>query len=218
MTDILLAYGGIQMEWFSQLIGTLKLFVSTRIIIAIFLTSGFLLFFDKYISFLEEIIKTYKSYIAILFIFTGILIIVDIAISIIHYVSKNLTSYDLERWKIKRRIKSLNNHEKAILREFFIQESEKIKLPVNNPDVVGLIKKGILSSTGAYVRHLPVGVIKYVEISYKARELVNFKLIGWPESRPKKQELVSIWENRPQFIKVILAEKEHHSPFEEWLK
>jgi hypothetical protein len=75
-----------------------------------------------------------------------------------------------------------------------------------------------LSSTGAYVRHLPVGVIKYVEISYKARGLVNFKLIGWPESRPKKQELVSIWENRPQFIKVILAENEHHSPFEEWLK
>jgi cytochrome b subunit of formate dehydrogenase len=122
LTDIFLAYGGIQMEWFSQLIGTLKLFVSTRIIIAIFLTSGFLLFFDKYFSFLEEIIKNYESYIAILFIFTGILIIVDIVISIIHYVSKNLTSYDLEKWKIKRRIKSLNNHEKAILRIFYTRK------------------------------------------------------------------------------------------------
>ena len=206
------------MEWFSQIIGTLKLFISTRIIVAIFLTSGFLLFFSKYISFLEKIIKIYKSYIAILFIFTGILIIVDIAISIIHYVSKNLSSYDLKRWNIKRKMKSLNDHEKAILREFFIQESERIKLPVNNSDVAELIKKGILSSTSPYVAHLPVGVINYVEISYGARGLVKFKLIGWPESRPKKQELVSIWENRPQFIKVILAEKAHHSPFEEWLK
>jgi hypothetical protein len=43
-------------------------------------------------------------------------------------------------------------------------------------------------------------------------------LIGWPEGQPQKEELNSIWENRPGFIRVIEAEKARRSPFEEWLK
>lgn len=203
------------MDWFSQLIGALKLFVSTRIIIGIFITSGFLFFFGKYFPFLEDTIHTYKAWIFIIFIFTAAIIIVDIVTSITRYIIKIIQSYDLKRWIIKRRIKSLNDAEKFILREFFIQSKDMIKLPINNHDVVRLIEKEILETTVTYVKTLPVGIIKYVEISYKAKELLDLKLIGWPEGRPQKKELKNIWENRPQFIRVIEAKDDSH--FAEWL-
>lgn len=204
------------MDWFSQLISTLKLFISARIIFGILITSGFLLFFGKYFPFLEEIINTNKALIFIVFILTAAILIFDIVSSVINYISKIIKPNTLKRWILKRRIKSLNDSEKAILREFFIQGKEDIKLPINNPNVAGLIEKGILYIIVGYsVKHLPVGVIAYVGISYGARELLNLELIGWPESRPQKRELKRILENRPQFIKVIEAERD---PFKEWLK
>jgi len=209
------------MDWFSQVIGVLKLFVSTRIIIGILITSGFLLFFGKYFPFLDEIIYNNKAIIFIIFIFTAAILIVAIATSIINPILKIIKSYNVKRWLMKRYIKALNDSEKAILREFFLQGKDEIILPVNNPNVVKLIEKGILSSTGAYIKHLPIGTTMYVEISYEARELIDLKLIGWPEGmpkRPKQKEFNNILKNRPQFINVIKAEKAERNPFDEWFK
>src|SRR4030042_3773075 len=196
------------MDWFSRIIEAVKLFFSTRITIGRVMTSGFLLFFDGYFPFLEEIIKTYeptKPVNAIIFIFTAILIMYDIA------TTKTIIS-KLKMFRIKRKINSLNEDEKAILREFFIQNEEEIKLPINNPIVSGLIEKGILSTTRYYVKNLPVGVIQYVVINYEARKLLDLRLIGWPEIKPTEKELDIIMKNRPQFIRIIKSE----SPIRDW--
>jgi hypothetical protein len=48
-----------------------------------------------------------------------------------HYASKIIKSDDLERWRVKKRIEALDESEKAILREFFIQERRLIKLALD---------------------------------------------------------------------------------------
>ncbi len=202
------------MDWYSRIIDSIKLIFSTRIAVGLFITSGVLLFFDKYFPFLQEITNQYKPLIAIIFIFTAAIIICDILTLLYNYLYHNFVE-KIETWLLKRKIYALNNSEKAILREFFIQSKDEIKLPINDFHVSKLIMKGILSlSSPGYVDNLPVGIIRYVEIDYNAKILLNFKAIGWPESKPTMKELEFIDENRPQFIKVISS----NSPMDTWVR
>jgi hypothetical protein len=198
------------MDLVSRIVDAIKLIVSLRIAVAVFLTTGILLLFGKYFPFLEYIIQTYqpiKVISLILFIFSSTYILVNIATSIINYM-KTVIKKNINRWILKIRIYSLNESEKAILREFFMQNVDEIKLPINNPDVARLIRKGILSVPiqHGYVKILPVGIIRYVEISYYSRELLSSRLIGWPEGKPTEEEKDFIRKNRPQFMKIILSE------------
>jgi hypothetical protein len=135
------------LDW-SKIIDAIKLLYSRRIVIAVFFTSIFLLLFRNDSSFLPEFIKTNIWAIWIIFIFNLSMIVRDIVVSIKNIIDKLPYSYRFKRFNLKRHIKSLNVNEKAILREFFVQRRDLIKLPINDPDVASLIRKRLIFSGG----------------------------------------------------------------------
>ncbi len=195
------------MNWFDKILETFKLLISTRVLLGLFISSCVLLFFSQYLAILkiDTITLKYGEIIGTIFIVSLAMLIADLIILVRHKVSQYLTSGVWKRRKIKRAIRLLTNSQKAILREFFIQESKLIKLPVNNPDVSSLIEREILESSGVFQANLPVGIIKYANITYYANELLNFKSIGWPEGPPTKKESIAIQGSRPKFIYSIEA-------------
>jgi hypothetical protein len=206
------------MDLIGRIIDALKTFYSPAFKVACFITSGILLFLNQYLSFLylNQIISDYKPVIGIIFVFSCVSVIVDCGFHLFEKANKYIYSELWKKRRIKKYIVLLNNSEMAILREFFIQGKDDIKLPINNPDVAGLIDKGILKVTNLqFIDVLPIGIVRYVYISYEAKQLVSSKSIGWPEGPRTRQDLIDIKETRPQFIRVILNKKE--SAFESWI-
>jgi len=119
------------------------------------------------------------------------MLIADLIILVNYKVSNYLKSEAWGRRKIKREIRLLTPSQKAILREFFIQERYLVKMPVNDPDVASLIERGLLES-GSFQDNKTVGIINYVGISYYAKELLGLKSIGLDEGIVTK----AIWESR----------------------
>jgi hypothetical protein len=103
---------------------------------------------------------------------------------------------------IRNSVNALDNHEKAVLREFFIQKRNAIMVPEDNTAVVGLLRKGIIHIIGEGKYLLGVGWVCPVSLSLTAEAIIKSsspQVLGFPPSVPMPEQLREIQRGRPGF-------------------
>ena len=111
------------------------------------------------------------------------------------------------------RLKQLDQAEKSVLREFFIQGQNTIKLPMDNSVVAGLLDIGILSSVGQHGRHSLAGMLISMKIPDILRKKLTLQMLDLPLGKPSECDKEFLRTNRPPFSRSIEHE---NSLLQEW--
>jgi hypothetical protein len=150
---------------------------------------------------LEGLPKEYKTY-------AGIALVAAAAFLTINFV---LWLWDKVRgWfqnrsaqiRVMEAIVQLDHSEKAVLREFFIQEKHVIELPTSHPTVAGLFRNGILSLSSRQGYRSAAGIVFPVALTDSAKQLLGPVYLDLPLN-PTHAELEEVWAERPSFLQGI---------------
>ena len=176
--------------------------IPTKLIFAIWLSSVLLLFVpERFLIKLNiaDFLKEYGKYIGITFIISAAFLLV----TLISFISRRF-SYNNYRSKIKksilREIMYLDNHEKALLREFYLNSKYTLQLPLDNETVVGLVNKHIIyqvSDTGFSYLH---GICFPYSMTKLAFKYLKFEMIDLPTD-PTEDDKRRIFNERPIWAK-----------------
>lgn len=194
------------MEWIAKVIEIIKL--PTKFIVAIFLFCSVLTFSSD--SFLESIgfssfKEDYKIYISLGFLVSAILLTIEL-FSVIQRKRKLKKMIGKQRERIDRRLMTLDSSEKGVLREFYLQGQNTIKLPMDHPVVAGLLSAGILTQVGHHGRMSLAGMLISMRIADYARQNITLDKIDLPYGEPTNQEMDFLRNNRPDFMSQIMRE------------
>lgn len=197
------------MEWITKIFEALKL--PLKYIWLFSIISAFLLFSSKdllkYFSLLD-FRDDFRFYISLTFIVsTSLLIIEGVSFSIKKI--RKIFGYKKYREKVIENLSSLDPYEKAVLREFFIQAKNTLKLPYDHPIISNLIKKGLLKIVGNIAENSLAGMLIPMEINKEFKDLITSENIDLPiieNDRLTKEQEEFLINNRPDF----LPEIEHH--------
>jgi Super-infection exclusion protein B len=176
--------------------------IPTKFLFVIWLSSGLILFVPK--KFLTKLnltdfLKDYGKYIGIAFLISSAFLLV----TLINYISRLISRKRLTkkiRNSILEDIKYLDIHEKALLREFYINNKQTLQMPLDNETVVGLINKHIIyqaSSTGFTYLH---GVYFTYSMTEIALDNLTPELIDLPRN-PTEEDKHRIISQRPNWAK-----------------
>lgn len=146
--------------------------IPTKFLFVIWLSSGFILFVPNNFLIklnLSDFLKDYGKYIGIIFLISSTFLMV----TLLYYIGSLINRYRMTK-KIKdsilNDIKCLNINEKALLREFYINDKQTLQMPLDNDTVVGLVNKHIIyqaSSTGFTYSHGAYFPYTMTEIAFK---------------------------------------------------
>ena len=138
-------------------------------------------------------------YISIAFIGSISILLINFFIKIVNYFKQRYLTKKLKKLLLENLVK-LDPHEKAVIREFYIQGRNTIELPIDNQVVAGLTKKSILIQVGTRVLSTTYGLLCSLGINEYASELITYDMIDLPGHDLSEQERQKIKENRPRFI------------------
>ncbi|RXK86866.1 super-infection exclusion protein B [Filimonas effusa] len=172
--------------------------IPSKLLLIFCIISAFVLFAPKgFIErlYLNDFKKQYGLYIGITFLGSLSFLIA----ALFTYLGKRYTQQkNIE--KVKKRIlntiRHLDFHEKALLREFYINNKRTLQLPMDNDTVSGLVNNNIIyqvSATGFQYVH---GIYYSFSITEYANEHLSFDLIDLP-ANPTKSEKSIILAQRP---------------------
>ncbi len=188
------------MDWITKLLDVKK--IPTNWIFIIWVILLLLLFLpEEFIGKLEltEFKKDYGKFFGIIFLASSGLLIVFCA----SWIYKKINSRSLKKkYKalIIESVLNLDSHEKAVLREFYIQGKNTIKIPMDNPTVSGLINKRIIYQVGRYGEMSSVGMLFNYAISETARKQLTLEIVELPSGEPTQQEIERIRNSRPRWM------------------
>ncbi|OTU44218.1 hypothetical protein CAT37_09265 [Acinetobacter pittii] len=117
--------------------------------------------------------EEYKNYIGLIFLLSTITIVVLCVKSIINYLRNSLSKSSFKKQASKRidqKLANLTNQEKAVLLQFFIQQSETIWLPFRTQEVVELINSNILTLASNAARMTLVGEAAMLNLSIDMKQ------------------------------------------------
>lgn len=189
------------MEKFLEKLFDLKK-IPTKFIFVLWLSSALILFVPQPILSklnLKEFLSEYGKFIGITFIISSAFLVV----TIINYFSNKISRRKIinqTKSTILKEINQLGFHEKALLREFYINGKDALQLPFDNDTVVALVNKHILyqaSSTGFTYLH---GVYFTYAITEFAKENLTLEAIDLPSS-PTEEDKNRILNERPVWAK-----------------
>ena len=127
----------------------------------------------------------YKKYIGLAFFVSGITIVVLCLKSIIAYFRDSIT-YNSSKKQfdeiVDQKLGNLTNQEKAVLLQFFIQQSETIWLPLRTQEVVELLNSGIISLASNAARMTLVGEAAMLKLSIN---MMHRLAVTYPETYSK---------------------------------
>lgn len=188
------------MDWLSKLFDIKK--IPTKFIVLVWLVATTLLILPEKTLInlsLQDFKDDYGKFIGIAFITSsGFLIIL-----IITWIINKGTSERLKgKYKktIKESILTLDEPEKAVLREFYIQGQRTLKMPADNPTVSSLINKRILYPVGNYGQPSLYGLLFNFSITTFAEKNLSGQLLGLPNTQPTAEEIQRIRALRPQWM------------------
>jgi hypothetical protein len=176
--------------------------IPTKFIFIIWLSCILILFVpEKFLTKLNvaDFLHDYGKYIGITFIISSGFLVV----TLISYISRHFKQKKISKQikaEILKDIALLDSHEKAIIREFFIQGKHTLQLPLDSDTVVGLVNKNIIycaSSTGFVYLHgsyFPYTISKFV------LEQLRDEMIDLPQN-PTETDKRRIWDARPSWAK-----------------
>ena len=202
------------MEWFSKLIEWLKLPVRIIAFIAV-MSCAFLFLPPKIIGTLklQDFIDLYGKYFGVSFIIATSYLF----FTFICFISGKIKSFWLNRknlinqmkelkiqdFQIQEAIKSLTNSERCLMREFFLQRKDVIKVISQNEDVVSLYNKGFICYASQYGERYIFGTVINIKMTDVAKKHLTFLSLGLPEN-PNDNDLNRCAKERPAFIWQIL--------------
>ncbi|MDP5199148.1 super-infection exclusion protein B [Flavobacterium sp. DG2-3] len=163
--------------------------------------SGFILFADQTLLkkiHLEKINESYGWIIGLTFISTSGLMTVNLVIWLF-----NKISFEVKFLKIKKdfiySLKNLDYHEKAVLREFIINQKTSLEVPIDDPTISGLIRKKIIFINKQFGNgfimngmNTSVSLSKFVD-KHLALEDINLS------ENPTQEEINFVQSNRPSW-------------------
>jgi hypothetical protein len=158
--------------------------IPTKLMLLLWIMSGVMLFFPA--AFLTKLNLTefnaeYGKFVGVTFLFTTGFLVVTIVTSIQNSI-KSGNVFRRRKEEIIHTVQNLDEHEKAVLREFSINGSSTLQLPIDNATVNGLHSKGIIyqvSNTGFVYFHGSYFPFSITEIALK-EILKNSHLVGLP--------------------------------------
>lgn len=197
------------MEWFKTIGDFLQ--YSKKIIFTVFVISSAILWLgEENLAFfkLEGFLQEYGKYIGIATLISGAYIIVEILLSFKNFILKYIESYKIKQkqkqkeqeaeTKIFNKLLDLDPHEKAVLREFYIQRKNTIKMPMDDPHIAGLLKNKILQIISQQGEHTLVGLMVNMQITEIIKSYITYDMLDMPEN-PTEEEKRIILQNRPHF-------------------
>jgi hypothetical protein len=200
-------------EWISKVIEAVKL--PTKFIVMIFLVSSALLFLSEETLTslkLADFAKKFGLYIGIIALTSSALLAIEFISYIWNRVANEVSSRKFKKSSLER-LNKLDSSEKSVLREFYLQGQNTLKLPMDHPVVAGLINVGVLRLIGQHGRMSTSGMLFSMKISDFVREHLTYNLLDLPSGEPSRDEIEFLENNRPPFMKSILREE---SLFNEW--
>jgi hypothetical protein len=115
----------------------------------------------------------YKNYVGLIFLISTITIVVLCVKSFINCIRNSLSESSFKKQankRIEQKLENLTNQEKAVLLQFFIQESETIWLPFRSQEIVELINSNILTLASNSARMTLVGEAAMLNLSVFMKE------------------------------------------------
>jgi len=188
-------------ELFSKAFDVLKILKYPKLLIWLVLTSALLLFipvsiipYPEYHNFKKQ----YSIWAWLILIGSISMLAIEAVIYLYKYIKRTL-NYNRFRDRIKNRLETLNENEKAILREFFIQGRNHIKLPTENVDVVSLREDKIIELIKLTMERYYGNSLGFFSITTIAKEFITQELLGFPQEGPTSENIEKILRERPYF-------------------
>ncbi|WP_280545990.1 super-infection exclusion protein B [Halomonas sp. 11-S5] len=197
------------MEFIAKFLDAAKL--PTKFIVAIFFASTIPLLLPSELVAalrLSGILDSYGSYMGVTSVLSGSVMVIEFTI----WVSKKIKKAHLRRRLSrlsKSRLRSLDHAEKAVLREFYIQGQNTIKLPMDQPVVAGLLSSGILSIVSQHGKCSLAGMLVSMKIPDRLSEEITLEMLDLPTGEPSEEDIEFLKENRPPFTRSIQREEAH---------
>jgi hypothetical protein len=143
-----------------------------------------------------------NHFIPIMLVVSGVLIFLCLILFRFLWVNiRPLHDARREKRRIIAGIRHLDPQEKAVMREFAIFDQNTLELPVEDPAVSGLIKKGILQPTREKGEYSVKGLVLPVTINPLARKRITPAAVdlprNWQNDDAKKHAVIKA---RPPFI------------------
>lgn len=201
------------MEWISKVIEAAKL--PTKFIVVIFLVSSALsiLSEDSLTSLkLADFANEFGLYIGITSLASGSLLIIEFISYVWNKIKSEVSSRKVKKASLER-LDKLDPSEKSVLREFYLQGKNTLRLPMDYPVVAGLINVGVLRLIGQHGRMSSAGMLFSMKISDSVRENLTYELLDLPSGEPTPEEMEFLKNNRPRFMNSIHREE---SLFDGW--
>jgi len=148
---------------------------------------------------LEDFMNDYGKFIGIGFIGSVALLISTALKRTLEWLQKARKEASMKK-AVRSSLDTLDNYEKAVLREFYVQRKHTIELPVENPTVAGLLQKGIISVVGEYSENVfGVGRLFPFSLSSFASAVMNPQLVDFPTGELTREQHYEIQQSRPSF-------------------
>jgi hypothetical protein len=191
------------MEIFSKLFDVHK--IPFKILIWVSVVTAILLFSpDVFLDQLRltEFITEYGSITSLVFIASFSLVLINSVIYLTGLIRKSSAN---KRWEknLEESLWVLDDSEKAVLREFIIQQKNTIMLPIDNPTVVSLINKGIVYRAANTGRASLVGMLFPCTMREEVDKSLTPSMIDFPTDEPTQDEITFIRNTRPNFVNEV---------------
>jgi hypothetical protein len=178
--------------------------ISLKLLLTISALTGCLVFLPihlKQILSVDLFAQNYKEYIGPVFLVSTVLLVLNLILLISNQISKSLRVRKVKS-EILENISTLSYTEQSILREFYLQGSDALPLPLQNATVAGLIGKRILYQIGSF------GGVTHGEpcfnysITSTAKKYINAipGSIGLPTEQTEEAKQILI-ANRPEWMR-----------------
>ncbi|WP_028117962.1 superinfection exclusion B family protein [Ferrimonas senticii] len=102
--------------------------------------------------------------------------------------------------QLERKIGLLDNQERAVLREFFLQANSLVRMPLANIAVNELLHYGVIEQIGDSEHYAIEGRVAQMRISDYAKPLLNRQILRIPEGTMTEAQRNQLLAARPEFI------------------
>ena len=183
---------------FSKVFDILK---SPKLLIWVALTSILFLYIPVSIvpySEYQNLKNQYGIWVLLILISSISMLTIEAVIYLYNHVKKisNLNRY---KKRIRDRLESLSEDEKAILREFIIQDRNLIKLPIDNANVSSLVDVGVIKLSKRLFEFHHGRSLGLFSLTETASLFISQELLGFPEEGPTPENIEKIKKMRPHF-------------------
>jgi len=185
------------MELFNKIVDKILIILkSPKLLLGIALSAALILYIPT--SFSKDIVGEYGKWIYIILTVS----LTMLAIESTTYLYKKRQDRTVSRHvseAITNRIEILTEQERAILREFRLQDQNLIKMPINNVNVVSLTQDGIIMLTQQMSEFHHGNRLGLYSLSRYANDFLTDEILGFPKEGPTPENVERIQRLRPTF-------------------